>query len=189
MTKLTENMNKSGVPMTPMVQAIMNRKDIFAFRQEEIPEEIMEAIVKAGYYAPSGHNMQTWKFTVVRGGAVIESLLAVITAIAEKRRLDFCCPINPACLILVSNDLRNPYGCQDASCAAENMVLAAYSYGIGSMMTGILMTLKDEAAVKAQMDELHIPGNHVVWDMIALGYPKAAGKQSVNREDVVKFIS
>lgn len=51
---------------------------------------------------------------------------------------------NPNAIVLISNDSRNPYGCQDASVAAENMFLDAWSYGIGSVWLNPLMKLRNE---------------------------------------------
>ena len=80
-------------------------------------------------------------------------------------------------MVLISNDRRNPYGCQDASTAAENMMLAANSYGIGSVWLNPLMTLREVAPVKELLDEIGVPENHVVWATIALGYPEASGSE------------
>ena len=93
-----------------------------------------------------------------------------------------------ACIVIISNDERNRYGCQDASCAAENMFLAAHSYGIGSVWLNILMTLRGKEPVKQVLDEFGIPKNHVVWCMAALGYPLEEGTLLAKRKDVVHFI-
>ena len=95
---------------------------------------------------------------------------------------------NPACVILISNDERNRYGCQDASCAAENIFLAAHSYGIGSVWLNPLMTLRKKEPVKRLLDEFGVPENHAVWCMAALGYPLEEGALLAKREDVVHFV-
>ena len=88
----------------------------------------------------------------------------------------------------MSNDKRNQDGCQDASCAAENIMLAANSYGIGSVWLNPLMTLRDKEPVKSLLDKLGIPENHIVWSMIALGYQVYDGKPLVKRTDVVHYV-
>ena len=91
-------------------------------------------------------------------------------------------------MILISNDTRNPDGCQDASCAAENIMLAAQSYGIGSVWLNMLMTLRDVEPVKTVLDDIGIPANHTVWASVALGYPMAEGAKLKKKENVVRYI-
>lgn len=51
--------------MSPVVYAILSRRSIRKFADREIPREILDMILKCGYHAPSGHNMQSWRFTVL----------------------------------------------------------------------------------------------------------------------------
>ncbi len=123
-------------------------------------------ILKCGYYAPSGHNMQSWRFTVLTEKADIEILRTITKETATGNNVYFYGFENPKAIVIVSNNKRNPYGCQDASCAVENMMLAANSYGIGSVWLNPLMTLREVSPVKELLDKFEIPENHVVWAMV-----------------------
>jgi long-chain acyl-CoA synthetase len=90
--------------------------------------------------------------------------------------------------VLVSNDERNASGCQDASCAAENMMIAAASYGVGSVWLNPLRTLRHAEPVSSFLDDCGIPENHIVWAMIALGYPASDVSSPQRRSDVVHII-
>ncbi len=63
---------------------------------------------------------------------------------------------------MISNDKRNPDGCQDASCAAENIMIAANSFGIGSVWLNHLMTLRNVSPIKELLDDYNIPKEHVI---------------------------
>ena len=82
---------------------------------------------------------------------------------------------NPKVIILVSNDTRNTNGCQDASCAVENMLLAAHLYGLGAVWLNPLRTLRDVEPVKDVLDSFNVPAGHTVWSAMALGYPAGDG--------------
>lgn len=45
---------------------IMSRRTIRDFSSDDVPDEVIELAIRAGASAPSGANMQPWKFVVVR---------------------------------------------------------------------------------------------------------------------------
>ena len=53
-------------PSTGLKEAIEQRRAARAFRSNPIPEAILEAIFQIGLRAPSGFNLQPWRFIVVR---------------------------------------------------------------------------------------------------------------------------
>ena len=145
-------------------------------------------ILKTGYYAPSGHNLQSWRFTVIESQKNINRLKEVMKTTAKKNNIHFSGFENPTCVVLISNDSRNQTGCQDASCAAENIFLAAQSYGIGSTWLNALIKVRDKQPAKSLLDEFGIPENHTVWCTAALGYPVADSVTPAKKKDVVHFI-
>lgn len=174
--------------MNETIRMILTRRSVRKFKNIAIPKNVLEMLVQCGYYAPSGHNMQTWKFTVITNEKEIQRLKEVTQEAALKNKVHFYGFENPAALILVSNDERNVDGCQDASCASENIMLAAWSYGIGSVWLNPLMTLRKEEPVKMLLDSYEIPENHVIWSMIGLGYPVAEGAFLQKKKDVVRWV-
>ena len=90
-------------------------------------------------------------------------------------------------MILVSNDDRIPYGCQDSSAATENIFLAAASYGIGTVWVNALMHLRKHAPVKEMLDKMGIPENHTIWSCICMGYPVSDGAALARKEHVVFY--
>lgn len=172
----------------PVIQALLTRRSVRRFTDRKIPEPELAMILRAGYYAPSGHNMQSWRFTVLTKQNDILNLKACSKEAAERNKVHFYGFENPQALILVSNDKRNPDGCQDASCAAENIMLAAHSYGIGSVWLNPLLTLRSVDPVKSVLDDFGIPENHIVWASVALGYPYHEGTLLKKNENVIKYI-
>jgi long-chain acyl-CoA synthetase len=185
--RLWENQDDLDL-MNPVMQTILSRRSIRRFTDREVPENILEMILRAGYHAPSGHNMQSWRFTVLTKQSDILRLKEAAREAAERNKVHFYGFENPKVIILVSNDDRNPDGCQDASCAAENIMLAAASYGLGSVWLNPLRTLRNEEPVKSVLDSFDIPGNHTVWSTVALGYPTHQGQTLKKKENVVRYI-
>ncbi|MBD5487958.1 MAG: AMP-binding protein [Lachnospiraceae bacterium] len=174
--------------MNPIICNLLARRSVREFTDQPIDNRILDMIIKTGYYAPSGHNMQTWRFTVLKSQDKIKELKEITRAKAEERKVHFYGFENPQILILVSNDRRNKDGIQDASCAAENMMLAAQSYGLGSVWLNPLMTLCDELEIRELLNSYQVPTQHIVWAAVALGYPKVPGKLLAKKENVVHFV-
>ena len=174
--------------MNPVIDAILSRRSIRRFKNQPVPQSVLEVILKCGMAAPSGHNLQSWHFTVLTKEEDIDKLKKAATEAAARKHVPVYGFENPQVIILVSNDERNPDGCQDASCAVENMMLAAHSCGLGSVWLNMLMTLRNEEPVKTLLDEWEIPPNHIVWSAVALGWPVADGIRLQKKTNVVTFV-
>ncbi len=170
-----------------VLQLISTRRTIRNFTEQRIEKEKVEDILLAGRMAPSGHNMQTWQFTVVDSRRMLLRIKEITEKTAKEKGTLFYGYNNPQILIIVSNDRRNAYGCQDSSAAIENMLLMAHAHGLGTCWINALLKLSDEAPVRELLTELGIPVRHIVYGMIEIGYPSAAVKMPAKKENVVKY--
>lgn len=171
-----------------VVQNILSRRSIRDFTEEQVPKAVLETILQCGYYAPSGHNMQTWKFTVIQNPEKIEQFRQIVEKVSKEKKVHFYGFNNPKTIVLVSNDRRNADGIQDSSCAVQNMMLAANSYGIGSAWINALMTICDEPEVREMLQGFGIPDTHIVWSTVVMGYPAKAGKELAKKTNVINWV-
>jgi nitroreductase len=58
-----------GSPLKPITQVLLDRRATVSFASDEVPAEVLEAILRFGAQAPSGYNLQPWRFIVVRDRA------------------------------------------------------------------------------------------------------------------------
>ena len=172
----------------PVISAIFGRRSVRNFQKKHIPREILELLVECGKQAPSGHNMQTWHFTVITNKDNIGRLKETIPDVAKRRGVYFYGFDNPDALILVSNDTRNQYGIQDSSCATQNIMLAAHSLGLGSVWLNPLMKICDEPEIRELLTTLGVPEKYNVWSMIALGYPANMPDMLAKKDNVVNWV-
>jgi nitroreductase len=56
----------SGGPLKPLTQALADRRATAHFKPDPVPEEYLEAILRFAAQAPSGFDLQPWRFLVVR---------------------------------------------------------------------------------------------------------------------------
>lgn len=56
-----------GAPLKPITQVLIDRRATMRFEPDEtVPDEYLDAILSFGAQAPSGYNLQPWRFIVVR---------------------------------------------------------------------------------------------------------------------------
>lgn len=174
--------------MNETVRSILGRRSVREFTQQEIPRANLEMILQCGIHAPSGHNMQTWRFTVIQDDQKIGQFKEIVEKAARENKVYFYGLNNPNALILISNDKRNTNGIQDSACGAENIMLAAHSYGIGSVWINALHTICDVPEIRAMLQAYGIPDTHVVWATIALGYPEKSGKLLEKKQAAIHWV-
>ena len=157
--------------MNETMKTILERRSIRKFTSQPDPDEVLRDLAEAAMHAPSGKNLKTWKFTVVSNREAIQKLAEAIRVASGREHYDMYAPV---ALLIPSNDRESVYGPEDDACALQNVFLAAKSYGVGSVWINQLRHVCDEPGVRAVMRGLHIPDNHVVYGLAALGYPDPA---------------
>jgi len=147
-------------------QAIKGRRSIRHYRREAIPQDALLHLVEAAVWAPSGGNAQTWRFVILREQRNVEKIKALSPGVMG----------NPVAFIVICQDKelaeknggrigRDVLSVMDTAMAAENIMLQAFSEGIGSCA---ILGFDKEGVRKL----LHLP-EHVVPELaIMLGYPK-----------------
>ena len=172
--------------MNDVLQNILTRRSVREFKAEQIKDEELDLILKAGIYAPSGMNKQSWQFTVVQNKEKIELLAKVVReALGRDAGYNFYAPPT---LIMLSNEKDNTNGLADCACALENIFLMANSLEIGSCWINQLKSICDENEVREVLRSFGIPENHIVWGMASIGYPNSAVKEHVRNDGVIRFV-
>lgn len=137
-----------------LYQAIEERRSIRQYKADPVPQEKVRKILTAANWAPSGRNMQPWKFYVISSGKLGQDWShgapLVIAATMPK----------------AENPRRMQMHLQSVAAAFQNMLLAAYAEGLGTCwMTG---PLADDAALRTLLD---LPDDEVLVAVTPLGYP------------------
>ncbi len=64
-----------GTPTKPLPQVLLDRRATGHFLPDEVPPEYLNAILALAAQAPSGYNLQPWRFIVVRNAANRQRLM------------------------------------------------------------------------------------------------------------------
>lgn len=147
--------------MNDVLQTIYSRRSIRQFTPEPVATELVEEVLKAGFYAPSGHNKQPWHFIVIDDKGRFEEIMAIhpYTIMLKTAPL--------AILVCADTTLSPTLWQDDCGAATQNMLLAAHSLGLGSVWCGI----RNNAELMAQFKQLFdLPEGIQAYSLIALGH-------------------
>jgi nitroreductase len=186
------------------MQSIFNRRSYKGFKSDPISDDILETILTAGKYAPTGMNRQAWHFTVVKSKAGKEMFKAAVKEMLKTRG-----PVGPGrpggppgppppqapgtialpeeefrgapVLIIVSGDASMDTSRFDCVLATENMFIAAASFGIMSGWSH--MTVKDLFSDPEVKNQFKIPEGYDVYSAAFFGYPLGEVKDRGPRKE------
>ncbi|MDP2911639.1 MAG: nitroreductase family protein [Candidatus Omnitrophota bacterium] len=161
---------------------IKSRRSIRKYLDKPISKEIIDKLIEAAKWAPSGMNEQPWGFIVVQDKALIKELsgrsIPYINKMIEenpkfigyKKRMavkDFSIFYHAPCVIIILGK-KDIFSYQnDCAMAAQNMMLAASSMDIGSCWVGMMNVLNED---KWFREKFQLPDNYRVVAPLALGY-------------------
>lgn len=163
-----------------VLEAIKKRRTIRKFKSKPVPEEIVLEIVKAGQRAPSACSLQTYSIIWVKDEekrrALWEACGKQPFILEAPVTLTICADVKKLIDIMNARGFETSlerglgyavklFAIIDAILAAENMVLAAEAYGLGSVFIG--SALANPRVVKI----LNIPKGVLPLSLLCIGYP------------------
>lgn len=160
--------------MNEVICAIEGRRSIRSYRTDPVPEEKLEAVVKAGLMAPSAMNQQSWHFVVISG----KGAERYRTYCIEKLGRDPYYGAPAMILVFGKKDAIAPV-C-DGSLAIGNLLLAAKALGLGSCWIHCVNDLFKEEAAAA---EWGVPAGYRPVGSVALGFPAGEAPAAKPRKE------
>ena len=130
-TQNTEAMNMEN----EVIETIMARRSIRKYKAEPVKRETMDIILKCGINAPNGLNKQSWEVRVLDNPKTIQKLQDHMVAAnpgLDPEMVRGCFRGAPT-LVLVANDSVYDFSPIDCGLLTENIVLSAWSLGVGSV--------------------------------------------------------
>lgn len=168
---------------------IATRHSTRKFKEEPVPQEVLDKVIEAGRQAPSGKHKNQSRFIVIRKKEVLQELIALVQqefakmevtpenddnfggAIRAAKKGGYAFMYNAPILIVVANkrDYGNKYA--DVSCAMQNMMLAANALDLGSCWINQLRWLQDNPVLRGYLQKLGMAEDEEVCASLSIGYP------------------
>ncbi len=140
------------------LELIKQRRSIRKYKKEKIKQEEILKILEAGRWAPSASNNQPWRFIVIRD----EELIKKIGGACKILTINSFVETSPL-IIIIYTEKKHRWVYLDCGMCAQNMMLEAYSLGIGSCFIGAFREKKIKEIV-------NLPEDFNVVGLITFGY-------------------
>ena len=145
-----------------LLDVIRARRSVRKFSAEPVPWELIEKILEAGRWAPSGMNNQPWRFAVVTNRDTV-------TAISKLTHYSKVV-LESQVLIPVFLDTEKSYhrekDIQAIGACLQNMLLEIHSLGLGAVWLGEIIRSGSEIR-----SLLHLPDSLDLMAVLAIGHP------------------
>ncbi|MBQ2784719.1 MAG: nitroreductase [Alistipes sp.] len=177
----TVNVEKSNEKA--VVETIMTRRSVRDYKDEAVDREQMAKVIECGIYAPSAMNKQTWAVRVVDDKAFLDGVTEI--AVKQNPKLKEQANFrnffrNAPTVAFIACPEESYSGEYDCGLLSENMMLSAWSMGIGSCCLGSVVPVMNSEEAKPYMERLNLPEGYKLLVAIAFGYP--AGEAPVAPE-------
>lgn len=116
--------------MNEVIRALIERRSCKSFRREQVQEEALQEILKAGTYAANGMARQSPKILVLQDPEDIAALEKLNASIMGNPDLKPFYGAPTVCVVLADPEVRTAV--EDGSLVIGNMMAAAWSLGVGS---------------------------------------------------------
>jgi len=160
-------------------EAIRERYSVRSYRPDPIPQDKLMRLMEAARLAPSAKNRQPWKFILVTDQDKRDEL-------AEIARNSFVSEA-PVCIAAVctEKDWMLSSGVHayavDVAIAIDHITLAAVEEDLGTCWIGAF----DQEPAK---ELLEIPDEHIIVELLTLGYPADEPPQKKSRKNLEEII-
>lgn len=165
--------------MANTIDTIYNRRSVRRYIDKSVSSDLIEEVLKAGMFAPSGYNKQPWHFVVFDDKEIIKEIKSMHPYASSLSTAPIC--------IMVCGDTEKELAIGfyqvDCSAAIQNILLASKDLGLDTCWMGIYPW---QEVVEAFANRFQLPANVEPFALISLGYSDVQ-QECPNRFDETKI--
>ena len=163
-----DNGNDSVISQDPSIernwvlQTLLNRKSVRNYTDKEVPQDVVEQLLRAGMAAPSSRDRRPWHFIVISDKDILENLGG------QLKNASCLKDANKAIVVCGDDQLSDNCWFLDCSAVTQNILIAAEAMGLGAVWTAVY-PYEDRTEVINKA--FGLAANIHPLSIIPLGYP------------------
>ena len=174
---------------------IMSRRSIRNYKQIPVSRDTMQVILKAGINAPNGQNRQSWEIRVVDNPDTMSEIKAAMSAANPDVPMAGDSFRNAPVMAFIAADKSYDFSLLDCGMLSENMVLSAWSMGVGSICLGSPVrfldgseSIRSNPEIRKAMDKLGFSEGYQLVLCVGFGYPLESPDAKPRDESKFRFV-
>lgn len=175
-----------------VIENIMTRRSVRKYQPQAVNRDTMQLIAECGVNAPNAINRQAWEIRILDNPETIQKLtdLYLKDNPKEADNPNFKNMFrNAPTVAFIANDTTFAYSPVDCGLMAENMILSAWSMGIGSCcLGGPARFMKANPEAKEILQQMGFSENFDLLLCIGFGYPAETPKAKPRDLSKIKFV-
>ena len=175
-----------------VTELMMSRRSIRQYKDQTISRDTLDQILKCGINAPNGMNRQSYEIRVIDNPALVQEISDVVVAqnpkIGERPNFKNIFS-NAPCVIFIGWDSSYDMSQIDCGLLGENIILSAWSMGIGTCcLGGAPRMMKDTPAAAPYIERLGFSEGYELLYAIGLGYPDESPDAKPRDANKIKYV-
>lgn len=166
--------------MNKVTEAILTRRSTRNYKEDMVPDDLIQQVAEAGTYAATGMGKQSPIILAVTNRELRDKLSKINAGIMGVNSDPF---YGAPVVLVVLADKSMPTHVYDGSLVMGNMMLAAHSLGLGSCWIHRAKETFASEEGKALLKELGIEGDYEGIGNCILGYSGEPAKEAAPRKD------
>lgn len=174
-----------------VVETIMTRRSVRQYKPQAVEREKMQTIVECGINAPNAMNKQPWEVRVVDNADYINGVTELYKKANPKAAEDPAFKNmfrNAPTVVFIGHDTKSESSPFDCGLLAENMMISAWSMGIGSCCLGSPARFMKTPEAAEYLQKLEFSEGYELLYCIGFGYPDEAPAAKPREAAKVKFV-
>lgn len=175
-----------------VTENIMERRSIRKYTSEIPSREILDKILECGINAPNGQNRQSWEIRVVDNPQTMELIKKGMAKgnPGTNRETIYGCFRGAPVMIFIARDTTYDFSAYDCGLLAQNIMLSAWSMGVGSICLGspVRFINNNQPPCKEVLETLGFSEGYELSLCVGLGYADETPEAKPRIKEKIKYI-
>ena len=172
-----------------VIETIMARRSIRNYKQVPVGRDTLNTIMECGINAPNGQNKQSWEVRVVDNPELLAQMSQAMGDAHPGMEFAKGCFRGAPVMVFIARDLSYDFSAYDCGLLAENVMLSAWSLGVGSVCLGSpVRFLTDNEVCKPYVEKLGFSSGYELCLCIGLGYAAETPDAKPRDNSKVKYV-
>lgn len=185
----TCNQPKNENMSNEAIENMMARRSIRAYKATPVGRDTLTRIMECAINAPSGQNRQSWEIRIVDNPATLAEMSEAMGQAHPDNDFAPGCFRGAPVMVFIARDTSYDFSAYDCGLMAQNMMLSAWSLGVGSICLGSpVRFLTDNKICRPLVESLGFSDGYEFCLCVGLGYAMESPEAKPRDMGKVKFI-